>query len=402
MKKYLLLISTMLAVNIAGIAKAEISCTNIPSTKCADMGYTQTTSQCSGRQMLKCPFDDSKVWCKIAQPVNCVVGDILFNDKKCYRDLDALPSGKTAVAVVFDATNKLAIDLVTSSQGSILSTNQDVWSTYNGIPYVSDSKLLYTSGGSVVATSGLATTQAMSGYCGYEEMTITRLGHTTTYNKVRGCKIPNISVLPDADDNNTSLETFRTTRSTLSNQQGWVDTRGFAYAHNKKAANNSANILANPAKYCFDKNNFDCCVLGTCNNVQSQHCPDTQTMSVSPWYLPTIGDLVILHDNLEAVQSGFARAAEYGYTTNNFSGVTHSSSLAYTLDGDRESTSPRNYIYSWAALLTADWVNATSTGSFIPDRSFVYTFDHKTRCAIHYGSSWTVPNIYYSSHYAQH
>ena len=46
----------------------------------------------------------------ILMPVvkTCVVYDVLYNDLKCYI---ANPSGKTAIGVVFDTTNKLAIKL---------------------------------------------------------------------------------------------------------------------------------------------------------------------------------------------------------------------------------------------------------------------------------------------------
>lgn len=60
MKKINLLIYTLAALPPLSQAMAQ-SCTTPPS--CDTLGYKQAASDCTGQQMLKCPFDNSKVFC---------------------------------------------------------------------------------------------------------------------------------------------------------------------------------------------------------------------------------------------------------------------------------------------------------------------------------------------------
>ena len=60
MKKYLLLAGVGFCC-FSGTALAAFDCAPPPS--CADLGYTMTTSQCSGKVTLKCPLDLNAVWC---------------------------------------------------------------------------------------------------------------------------------------------------------------------------------------------------------------------------------------------------------------------------------------------------------------------------------------------------
>ncbi len=58
MKKYLLL---SLAMAVALPAYAALNCTKPPT--CAELGYKQTASNCVEQLMLKCPFDETAVFC---------------------------------------------------------------------------------------------------------------------------------------------------------------------------------------------------------------------------------------------------------------------------------------------------------------------------------------------------
>ena len=58
MKKYLLL---SLAMAVALPAYAALDCATPPT--CAELGYTQSETDCAGQFMLKCPFDETKVFC---------------------------------------------------------------------------------------------------------------------------------------------------------------------------------------------------------------------------------------------------------------------------------------------------------------------------------------------------
>ena len=103
MKKYLLLGASLI---VASSAYAEFDCTKIPT--CADLGFTMSTTDCQGKQILRCPREpdnDNRVFCG-----GCKVGAVLCDDLQCY-DADNIPSDKTPIAVVFDSANRLAIGL---------------------------------------------------------------------------------------------------------------------------------------------------------------------------------------------------------------------------------------------------------------------------------------------------
>ena len=119
MKKYLLLCSALTIVS--SVQAADINCATPPS--CEELGFVMTEIDCEGQFSLKCPFDDNLLFCE-KEMSNCKVGSILYNDLKCY---DTAPSDKTAIAVVFDATNKLAIGL-NDAPGSGVSTSM-TWSS---------------------------------------------------------------------------------------------------------------------------------------------------------------------------------------------------------------------------------------------------------------------------------
>ena len=110
MRKYLLLAGAAL-LGLSGSAYAAIDCA-VPPT-CDEMGYQMNPDECATDDVLKCPFDDGKVFCFRKGPPGeagvCKVGSVLYNDLKCY---DTPPADKTAIAVVFDALNQLAISIV--------------------------------------------------------------------------------------------------------------------------------------------------------------------------------------------------------------------------------------------------------------------------------------------------
>ena len=80
---------------------------------CESLGYIFTASQCTGRTVLKCPLDTSKIFCVSAaeagEITDCAnVGDILYSDMTC----STTPiSGKVAIGVVASPIRGLAIAL---------------------------------------------------------------------------------------------------------------------------------------------------------------------------------------------------------------------------------------------------------------------------------------------------
>lgn len=90
---------------------------------CASLGYDKSTSDCTDQPSLKCPFDNSKLFCIPATTSSsCRIGDILYSDKSCNNNVVA---SKTAIGVVFDTTYRLAIAL-TTTKADWSTTNFDV------------------------------------------------------------------------------------------------------------------------------------------------------------------------------------------------------------------------------------------------------------------------------------
>lgn len=71
--------STLLAAGfslLAGSAAAQTCVAN----NCAALGFTKSASNCEG-DIIRCPFDTSKVFCKEKEVYVMEAGDILYSDK---------------------------------------------------------------------------------------------------------------------------------------------------------------------------------------------------------------------------------------------------------------------------------------------------------------------------------
>ena len=87
----------MMTFSFAMNANAE-TCTQVPT--CAELGYTETS--CSNANALKCPFDQTKLFCGGSSDAGssgsvCPVGSIYYSDNTCS---DEYNSSKTVVGVV--------------------------------------------------------------------------------------------------------------------------------------------------------------------------------------------------------------------------------------------------------------------------------------------------------------
>lgn len=80
---------------------------------CTAMGYNKTESACSG-DIIRCPFDTSKVFCKEKEVYVIEAGDILYSDKTTahYHTDDS----KTPIGVVVDPERRLAMALSCSAK----------------------------------------------------------------------------------------------------------------------------------------------------------------------------------------------------------------------------------------------------------------------------------------------
>lgn len=84
---------------------------------CDYLGYTRSKTACQNdfyvTNPLPCPFDSSKYFCggTLVESKTCAVGDYLYADNHCYDTPPTHLSDNSPIAVVFDTTNKLAVDL---------------------------------------------------------------------------------------------------------------------------------------------------------------------------------------------------------------------------------------------------------------------------------------------------
>ncbi len=96
-------------VSVAVLAAFQAQATCVPAD-CNAMGYTKSASDCEGADMIKCPFDTSKVWCIEPKPIDPEPGMILYSDGTLSWDVI---SGKTPVGIVayIEGSTRLAIAL---------------------------------------------------------------------------------------------------------------------------------------------------------------------------------------------------------------------------------------------------------------------------------------------------
>ena len=100
------------------------NCTSAPD--CSSLGYTQTSSDCEGLDVIKCPFDTSKVFCSGEAKKEVSVGSILYGDGTVS---DSIVSGKRPVGIVFDEENRLALALTDVQQSGSAGSEKMHWSS---------------------------------------------------------------------------------------------------------------------------------------------------------------------------------------------------------------------------------------------------------------------------------
>ena len=106
-----IILTLLMTILFTPAANAQ-NCVN--SSRCDELGYNKKAENCIDDDILKCPFDSNKVFCRTQeQPAatNCLnakIGDILYSDKTCSSDYIA---GKTPIAVVISTDKRLAIGL---------------------------------------------------------------------------------------------------------------------------------------------------------------------------------------------------------------------------------------------------------------------------------------------------
>ncbi len=105
MKKLSLLLLLMLGTVLNPWSANATDCVATPD--CASLGYTKNATDCKDKVAVKCPTDNTKVFCKDEVVVQAPL-PILYGDGTVTKELVA---GKTPIGVVYDESNKLALAL---------------------------------------------------------------------------------------------------------------------------------------------------------------------------------------------------------------------------------------------------------------------------------------------------
>lgn len=94
----------------------------------------------------------------------CAVGDVLYNNLKCYA---AKPSGLTAIAVVFDASGRLAIGLTETTSIYWSSSNENVSSLtdYTTVSKAESDAKTGKANTTAIINAGLSDSSYAPGYC---------------------------------------------------------------------------------------------------------------------------------------------------------------------------------------------------------------------------------------------
>ena len=420
--KKTLLISTMLCLP-AMVANAESpSCVKTDSTWCQEHGYVQGQSNCNNyTTQIKCPFDDSYIFCQSATHKDCAIGDILWSDDKCY-DANTPPSGKTMKAIVVDPVNKLAVGF---DEGDYKWQNgvTEHYPVYNwgeirmrpsavpGKPRVNycyrtdaEENLMYVCHNPLKITTytpARPPAAEMASFIDNEISQAYALEHPglalvvmdvcpTTY----GCNIRGVSNFRDEDDmydatNNPDPRNpeARSHRTTSPYNGGWADTFAMVAALSGTTMNTPA------AEFCFNKNK-----TSSTNPITGQTTTTLNITNGHAWFLPSAGDMIQLVENADKINEVLAANGKTTLTPGRSYWTSSQAWLHHSHDGVEQ----KNSFGAWFGrpVLTEEQeakIGTNSPENGVPYRRVNLTFNtasrlqdgshdnRYTRCFYHYG-----------------
>ena len=238
MRKYLLLAGAAL-IGLGGSAYAAIDCA-VPPT-CEELGFAYSSAKCDGQSTLKCPFDQTKVFCGEpvlpAAVVTCTVGAVLYNDLKCY---DKAPEGKTALGVVFDTSKRLAIIYGAGADNIVWSKSASDISTLTNC---TDSN--YTSCG----TDGKSNTQKIVAALGESSDYAAGLCYTLTIGGLAkgGWFLPSMIELKTLYNNKTAVNAGLTKAGGIT-----ISTSGYYWSSTESSSNYALSLYLSDGDVLYD------------------------------------------------------------------------------------------------------------------------------------------------------
>ena len=86
-------------------AVAEDFCATLPT--CEELGYTHNETLCANQAVMRCPFDNTKIFCNIKNVKKCEFGDIVYTSNMCFsKDPIGEPKG-----IVIHPVHRIALAL---------------------------------------------------------------------------------------------------------------------------------------------------------------------------------------------------------------------------------------------------------------------------------------------------
>lgn len=97
------------------------TCIKTPS--CADLGYTKTAADCSGKTILKCPLDNTQVYCPGTEEINTPntynVGDYYYYNNNAVGKVIAVNGTALTVASIPSAATEVSTEGLASYCSSL-------------------------------------------------------------------------------------------------------------------------------------------------------------------------------------------------------------------------------------------------------------------------------------------
>ena len=106
---------------LTATAVAAQTCIKTPS--CADLGYTKTAADCSGKTILKCPLDNTQVYCPGTEEINTPntynVGDYYYYNNNAVGKVIAVNGTALTVASIPSAATEVSTEGLASYCSSL-------------------------------------------------------------------------------------------------------------------------------------------------------------------------------------------------------------------------------------------------------------------------------------------
>lgn len=121
MKKSNLLTTAAAVMLLTATAATAQTCIKTPS--CADLGYTKTAADCSGKTILKCPLDNTQVYCPGTEEINTPntynVGDYYYYNNNAVGKVIAVNGTALTVASIPSAATEVSTEGLASYCSSL-------------------------------------------------------------------------------------------------------------------------------------------------------------------------------------------------------------------------------------------------------------------------------------------